>query len=180
VSFYANKPLVKKFIKRWASNHQLRNINEPLCLLNPGSNVIHDAPQKNMSSPDKQKKLEERMETLGIREDDIEEQFIRGSGHGGQKINTSSNCVLLKHIPTGLQVRCQAERGLQLNRYRARSRLADKIEAQILGKESAEEQKREKIRRQKRKRSKRAKEKILKEKHQRSERLSDRQVPNEK
>ncbi len=104
------------------------------------------------------------MESLNIREEDIEESFIRSSGRGGQHVNKTSTCVYLKHIPTGIEVKCQEERSQALNRYRARVILANKIEQAIRGKESEEIQRIEKIRRQKRKRSKRAKEKMLADK----------------
>ena len=115
-------------------------------------------------SPLKEKQLREKMESLNVREDDIEESFIRSSGKGGQHVNKTSTCVYLKHIPTGIEVKCQEERSQALNRYRARVILSNKIEQLIKGKESEEVQRIEKIRRQKRKRSKRAKEKMLAEK----------------
>ena len=86
---------------------------------------------------------------------------MRSGGKGGQKVNKASTCVYLKHIPTGVEVKCQEERSQGLNRYRARVILAKKIEAMIKGEESEERMRIEKIRRQKRKRSKRAKEKML-------------------
>ncbi|MFC1810892.1 peptide chain release factor family protein, partial [Patescibacteria group bacterium] len=46
--------------------------------------------------PDILKKAQE----LKVKPDDIEEHFIRGSGHGGQKINKTSSAVRLKHLPT--------------------------------------------------------------------------------
>ena len=54
-----------------------------------------------MITPEKQEKLKERMERLGIREDELEEHFIRGSGKGGQKINKTASCVQLIHPPSG-------------------------------------------------------------------------------
>jgi len=114
--------------------------------------------------PEKEQALAERMEQLGIREEDILEKFIRSGGHGGQNVNKVATCVYLKHLPTGTEVKCQQERSQALNRYLARRILTDKIETAILGKESAEEQRIAKIRRQKRKRSKRAKEKMLADK----------------
>jgi len=36
-----------------------------------------------------------------LNEEDLEEQYVRGSGPGGSNVNTNSNCVVLKHIPTG-------------------------------------------------------------------------------
>lgn len=112
----------------------------------------------------KEKELLERMEALNIREEDIEESFVRSSGKGGQHVNKVSTCVYLKHIPTGVEVKCQEERSQSLNRYRARVLLVKKIDQLIKGRESEELQRVEKIRRQKRKRSRRAKEKMLAEK----------------
>jgi len=120
-------------------------------------------------SKEKQEALLQRMEALGISEKDIVEKFIRSSGRGGQKVNKASTCVYLKHIPTGIEVKCQRERYQSLNRFLARRILADKIEAKIKGEESEEQQKIAKIRRQKRKRSKRAKLKMLEEKKKQSQ-----------
>ncbi len=116
------------------------------------------------------------MRSLGLLETDLEEQFVRGSGPGGQKINKTSSTVLLIHRPSGLQVRCQASRSQADNRFLARRLLADKIEVVQKGKRAAEQQRIAKIRRQKRKRSKRAKEKVLREKHRRTEILKNRRV----
>ena len=115
-------------------------------------------------SKKKEEALLKKMESLGIFEKDIVEKFIRSSGKGGQKVNKTSSCVYLKHLPTEIEVKCQRERYQAINRYIARKILADKIETMILGKKSEEQQRIEKIRRQKRKRSKRAKLKILEEK----------------
>ena len=115
-------------------------------------------------STDKQNELEERMLGLGIRESDLIEKFVRSGGKGGQNVNKVSTLVYLKHVPTGIEVKCQRERQQSINRFLARRILTDKIESAVLGRRSAERQKIEKIRRQKRKRSKRAKEKMLKEK----------------
>jgi protein subunit release factor B len=114
-----------------------------------------------MINPHKQTELEQRMRKLGIREQDIEEKFIRSGGKGGQHLNKASTAVYLKHLPTGIEVKVQQERYQSINRFLARRLLADKIESMILGRQSAEQQRIEKLRRQKRKRSKRAKEKML-------------------
>lgn len=120
-------------------------------------------------SPEKEKALLEKMQHLGIREEDIAERFIRSRGHGGQNVNKVSTCVYLKHLPTGTEVKCQQERSQALNRFFARRILIQKIEDQILGRESIERQRISKIKRQKRKRSKRAQEKVLHLKHIQSE-----------
>lgn len=101
------------------------------------------------------------MERLGIREQDLEESFVCSRGPGGQNVNKVSTCVVLKHRPTGLIIKCQKERTQAMNRYWARRMLAEKLEAQILGRESDDAKRISRIRRQKRKRSKRAKDKML-------------------
>lgn len=108
--------------------------------------------------------LNEKMAKLGIKESDLKEKFVRSSGMGGQNVNKRSTCVYLKHIPTGIEVKCMQERSQGLNRFLARRILVNKIERLLLGKKSEEQKRIEKIRRQKHKRSKRAKEKILREK----------------
>ena len=120
-------------------------------------------------SKEKQEALIEKMDSLGIKEKDIEEKFILASKKGGQKVNKTSTCVYLKHKPTGIEVKCQKERSQSLNRFLARRILVNKIESLLLGRKAEKQKKIEKIRRQKRKRSKRAKEKMLKDKKIRSE-----------
>ena len=120
-------------------------------------------------SPEKEKALKDRMEKLGIRESDLRESFVRSSGPGGQKVNKTSSCVFLLHIPTGLTVKCQQERSQAMNRFLARRILLDRIEKLRTGLIAAEEMCIEKIRRQKRRRSRRAKEKILADKHAQTE-----------
>jgi protein subunit release factor B len=112
--------------------------------------------------------LAERFERLGIRDDDLDETFVRSGGKGGQNVNKVSTCVVLLHRPTGTMVKCQRERSQALNRFRARQLLADKIERALLGARSAAAQRIAKVRRQKRRRSRRAKEKILEAKHARA------------
>jgi protein subunit release factor B len=123
-------------------------------------------------SPEKEKQLLERMRALGVREQEVDEQFVRSSGAGGQKVNKVSTCVLLHHRPTGIRVKCQQERSQALNRFLARRILLDKIEAKLKGAQTAEAQRIAKIRRQKKKRSKRAKLRLLADKRHQSEKKS--------
>jgi peptide chain release factor len=98
-------------------------------------------------SEEKNKWLREHMEALGILEKDIEEKFIRSSGHGGQNVNKTATCVYLKHLPTGIEVKCMKDRSQSINRFLARRELLKKIEG--LSGESSVDVKREKIRKQK-------------------------------
>ena len=123
-------------------------------------------------SPEKETALQERMDRLGVSESDFRETFIRSSGPGGQKVNKTSSCVQLLHVPTGLAVKCQQERSQALNRFLARRILLDRIARMQTGVVSAEKQRIEKLKRQKRRRSRRAQEKILEQKHIQSEKKS--------
>ncbi|XP_026275134.1 mitochondrial translation release factor in rescue isoform X1 [Frankliniella occidentalis] len=75
-----------------------------------------------------------------LQEEDLHEQFVRGSGPGGQSVNKSSNCVLLKHLPSGIVVRCHESRSLDQNRKIARVRLTQLLDNFINGEDSVEAQ----------------------------------------
>ncbi len=106
-------------------------------------------------SEEKNHWLREKMEILRIHEKDLEEKFVRSSGAGGQKVNKTSTCVYLKHLPTGLEVKCMKERSQSINRFLARRELVDKIE-EMSGHPTGEDVKRERIRKQKLRRGRRS------------------------
>src|SRR5882724_1427031 len=109
-------------------------------------------------SLEKEEQLAQRMASLGVRESDIDESFVRSGGHGGQNVNKTSTCVMLVHRPSGVSVKCQETRHQGLNRFVARKLLLDKIEALRKSRADAERARIEKLRRQKRKLSRGAKE----------------------
>lgn len=106
---------------------------------------------------------------LQIFPQDITEQFVRGTGSGGQKMNKTSSCVVLRHVPTGIEVRCQKHREQSANRLSAYKLLILKIEDKVKGAQSDRMKKIFKLKKQKQKRSKRAQEKVLKAKKMRGE-----------
>ncbi|MCB9707725.1 MAG: peptide chain release factor-like protein [Myxococcales bacterium] len=124
---------------------------------------------------DKIKDLMLRMKRLNIRATDLVEKFVRGSGPGGQKINKTSIAVYLKHLPTGIEVKVQHGRSQVENRFIARRKLVEKLEATEDAEVSKEKQRIAKLQRQKRKRSKRAKEKLLSDKRHQSKKKQERQ-----
>lgn len=109
-------------------------------------------------SEEKNKWLREKMEALGILEKDIEEKFIRSSGKGGQKVNKTATCVYIKHIPTGIEIKCMKDRSQSINRFLARRELVEKIE-KLSGIKTGNDIKREKLKKQKAKKQKRARQK---------------------
>jgi peptide chain release factor len=115
-------------------------------------------------SEDKINSLKKRMDALNIKEEDLIEKFILGTGRGGQNLQKTHSCVYLKHIPTGIEIKCQKERSRELNRYIARKELCSKIEEILFKKESEKQKKIYKIKKQKKRRSKKAKEKMLEQK----------------
>ncbi|MFM2196784.1 MAG: hypothetical protein RLZZ505_216 [Verrucomicrobiota bacterium] len=131
----------------------------------------------NLPSPEKISSLEQRMSSLGIDPADLLEKFVRGSGAGGQKINKTSNCVFLKHLPSGLTVKCQLERSREMNRFLARRELCDQMDSIINGKLSAKTQEIEKLRRQKRQRSRRSKQRSVADKRMLSQKKALRRSP---
>jgi protein subunit release factor B len=84
--------------------------------------------------------IRSRLAAVGATPADVEEKFVRGSGPGGQKINKTSSTVWLRHGPTGIEVRCQAERSQAANRERAWDELCERLEARARNARLAEQQ----------------------------------------
>ena len=107
-------------------------------------------------TPRKEEELRTRMAACGLREEDLDESFVRGGGPGGQKVNKSATCVYLRHRPTGLEVKMQQARSQGLNRFYARRRVCELLEAEQLGDASPEAKRQAKIRKQKQRRKRRS------------------------
>lgn len=97
--------------------------------------------------------IHRRLAALGLRADEVDERFIRGTGPGGQKINKTSSTVVLRHRPTGIEVRCQAERSQAANREAAWAALCERLETARRAERLAREQVREVERRRTRQKS---------------------------
>lgn len=114
-----------------------------------------------MSSPvfavndQKNRWLINRMTELRVREEDLEERFVRSSGRGGQHLNKTSSAVQVRHLPTGIEARCGRERSQSLNRFLARRELLEKI-ARHLGLPVQQDLELARIRKQKNRRSRRS------------------------
>jgi protein subunit release factor B len=121
--------------------------------------------------------IERRLTKLGAPPSSLLEKFIQGSGSGGQKINKTSSCVYLKHLPTGIEVKCQGERSRETNRQLAREELCRKIQALYDNAAAEKKDAREKTRRTNRPRSRNSKNRILKGKKQNAQKKNLRRKP---
>ena len=122
------------------------------------------------SMTEREAELARRFAAAGIREEDLEETFARSGGPGGQNVNKTATCVQLRHLPSGIVVRCQTTRHQGQNRWLARQLLLEKLEARRRERAEAEQAAREKLRRQRRGRSRGAKERILAQKNRQARR----------
>ena len=65
-------------------------------------------------------------------EDELEEQIIRGTGPASK----THNCVQLRHLPTGIVVKCYDHRETHKNQQLARQRLLEKLDDYLNGENS--------------------------------------------
>lgn len=96
--------------------------------------------------PDSNKKISSSKKSVDysrvpvLNENDLAEQFVRGSGPGGQAVNKTNNCVMLRHIPTNIVIRCHMHRSAGANRKEARRLLIEKLDERENGSNSVANQ----------------------------------------
>ena len=112
--------------------------------------------------PDKKKldALADKMKSLSIRKQDLEEKFIKASGRGGQKVNKASSAVFIRHIPSGLSVKCGRHRSQHLNRYLALRSLVEQVEEKRFGPDKKQAARLGRIRKQKDRRKRKTRKKL--------------------
>lgn len=130
-----------------------------------------------MISKEKWNRLRQWMEQLAISEENLNEKFIIGSGSGGQKLHKTASTVYIKHLESGIEIKCQESRSREDNRYLARIRLCEKLHSRLSDEKTRKQQAIEKIKRQKKRRSRRSKQKMLDDKSKQGQLKQWRQKP---
>lgn len=116
-------------------NLYYKNKVNQIFLISPAKFHTHSVQLKsNASKIDKSK-------VPVLDEKDLEETFVRGSGPGGQSVAKTNSACCLRHIPTGIVVKCHQQRSLIQNRQIARQMLIDKLDDIYNGDESVRAQK---------------------------------------
>lgn len=108
-------------------------------------------PDEANVSADKKAVLRERLVRFGIDLGAVEEQAVKGSGPGGQKMNKTSSGVLLRYRlgEELVLVKWTRERQHSLNRFLALRELVDEIEARVSPQTSERVREMTRIRKQK-------------------------------
>jgi protein subunit release factor B len=112
-------------------------------------------------SEEKNRQLIKLMAAAGLQEKDLDERFVRSSGAGGQHVNKSATCVYIRHIPTGIEVKCMRDRSQSVNRFLARRELAEKL-AENAGLATSRTVEQDNIRRRKASRNRKSRQKYSK------------------
>ena len=94
-----------------------------------------------------------------LKEEELDIQYIRGWGPGGQATNKTNNAVQMKHLPTGIVVKCHETRSQSKNKEIAKEMLINRLDLLINGEDAVANQEKkllqkktlEKQRRQKKK-----------------------------
>uniref|UniRef100_A0A8C3X2A6 Mitochondrial translation release factor in rescue n=1 Tax=Catagonus wagneri TaxID=51154 RepID=A0A8C3X2A6_9CETA len=122
----------------------------------------------------------DRSALLSLDERELEEQFVKGHGPGGQATNKTSNCVVLRHIPSGIVVKCHQTRSVDQNRKLARRILQEKVDVFYNGENSPVYKEKREAEKRKQERKKRAKETLEKKKLLKEQWESSKNVPRER
>ena len=136
------------------------------CVLSPEhcALLFMNLPEQSALTDAKYQEILNLIRKLNVSLADIDEKFVRGSGHGGQKINKTSIAVQLKHLPTGTVIKFQQFRERSMNRILALRELLRKLDP-----DSPSRKRAERIRRQKDRRNRRARQPQIKITNQKSQ-----------
>ncbi|NXL85488.1 CL065 factor, partial [Alectura lathami] len=105
------------------------------------------------------------LDLVELTEAELKEQFVRGDGPGGQATNKTSNCVVLKHVPSGIVVKCHQTRSVEKNRKIAREILQEKVDLFYKGEDSDVFKEKKASEKKKQEKKRRAKENLERKKH---------------
>ena len=115
-------------------------------------------PKDSPVTTKKKSQLLARIERLNIDLREVDEDFVRSPGPGGQKVNKTSSAVHLRYPRLGIVVQWSRERSRGLNRFLALRELVDEIEERVSPetskrlKDRAKQKERKRVRRRRSKR----------------------------
>lgn len=130
--------MIRTVAIRLFQRHKTRCSPIPLLLANQPCGYYHITPK--LLQPKSKKDKIDYSQVPQLDEKDLEEQFVRGSGPGGQATNKTNNCIVLKHKPTGIVVKCHLTRSASQNRKEARRLMVARLDERFNGENSVENQ----------------------------------------